>query len=181
MNISSFLITNLFVTKQRKPFNHQNTFCLQPMAEGPSNYLGCCCSSSCSGHFINLLLGYTSGLNLATVYATFTLKMAFLKYKSIFLKAKKAGPFYQQKIFLNISNRPTLQAFSTIPLESCTLLPKQECRDVSVLVPSLVPVEKCIDVPKESCSKVVVPRKIQRVSTRLYCDLDQEKMISGEL
>ena len=36
------------------------------MAEVPSNYLSC---SSCSGHFVNLLLGYTpghsSGLNLA--------------------------------------------------------------------------------------------------------------------
>ena len=34
-------------------------FCLRPTAEGPSNY------ASCSGHFVNLLLGCTSGLNLA--------------------------------------------------------------------------------------------------------------------
>ena len=37
-------------------------FCLRPKAdEEPSNYLSC----SCSGHFVNLLPGYTSGLNLA--------------------------------------------------------------------------------------------------------------------
>ena len=34
---------------------------LQPTAEGPSNYFSC----SCSGHFVNLFLGCTSGLNLA--------------------------------------------------------------------------------------------------------------------
>jgi hypothetical protein len=33
-----------------------------------------------------------------------------------------------------------------------------------------VPVEKCFDVPKEACSKIFVPRRIDRVSTRLYCD-----------
>ena len=33
---------------------------LQPTAEGPSNYFSC----SCSGHFVNLFLGCTSGLNL---------------------------------------------------------------------------------------------------------------------
>ena len=32
-------------------------FCLQPTAEGPSNYLSCCCCFS--GHFVNLLLGCT--------------------------------------------------------------------------------------------------------------------------
>ena len=65
------------------------------------------------------------------------------------------------------------QASSKIPMEQCTLTPKQECRDVSVLVPSLVPVEKCINVPRELCSKVLVPRKIKRMSTRLYCDGDK--------
>ena len=55
-------------------------------------------------------------------------------------------------------------------MEQCTLTPKKECRDVSVLIPSLVPVDKCLDVPKEVCSKVLVPRKIKRISTRLFCD-----------
>ena len=36
-------------------------FCRRPTAKGPSNYL----SSSSSGHLVNLLLGCTSGLNLA--------------------------------------------------------------------------------------------------------------------
>jgi len=49
------------------------------------------------------------------------------------------------------------------------LTPKQECRDVSILVPSLVPVEKCIKIPKEVCTKVSVPRKIQRTTSRLFC------------
>ncbi len=39
-----------------------------------------------------------------------------------------------------------------------------------MLIPSLVPVEKCLDVPKEVCSKVLIPRKIKRISTRLFCD-----------
>ena len=62
------------------------------------------------------------------------------------------------------------EASSKLPLEQCTLSPKQECRDVSILVPSLVPVEKCLDIPKEVCDTVLMPRKINRVSTRLYCD-----------
>ena len=37
-------------------------FCLKPTAEVPINKLSCCC---CSGHLVNLLLGCTSGLNLA--------------------------------------------------------------------------------------------------------------------
>ena len=73
----------------------------------------------------------------------------------------------------------TFQASSRIPLEQCTLEPKQECRDVSVLVPSLVPVEKCLNVPRETCSKVLVPRKIKRISTRLYCDGDKLGIKSG--
>ena len=39
------------------------TFCLRPTAEGPSNYLSCCCCYS--EHFVNLLLGCSSVLNLA--------------------------------------------------------------------------------------------------------------------
>ena len=38
-------------------------FCMGPMTVGPSNYLSCC---SCSGHLVDLFLGCTSGLNLAT-------------------------------------------------------------------------------------------------------------------
>jgi hypothetical protein len=68
-----------------------------------------------------------------------------------------------------------LQAASKVPVEQCTLTPKQECRDVSILIPSLVPVEKCIEVPKESCARVLVPRKIKRKSTKLYCDADYSK------
>ena len=45
------------------PWKVRVHFCLRPTAEGPGNYLSC----SCSGHFINLLLGctsgYTSGVN----------------------------------------------------------------------------------------------------------------------
>ena len=54
--------------------------CLRPMADGPSDLLSC----SCSGNFVNLLMGCTYGLNLAadlgpvlalflvtTVFATF--------------------------------------------------------------------------------------------------------------
>ena len=37
--------------------------CLRTTAKGPTNYLSC---SSCSGHYVNLLLGCTFGLNLAT-------------------------------------------------------------------------------------------------------------------
>ena len=65
------------------------------MAEVPTNYLDNC--SSCSGHFINLLLSYTSGLNLATVSATFTHKMAFLKYKSIFSQSKESWAILSTK------------------------------------------------------------------------------------
>ena len=39
----------------------ERPFCLGPTAKGPNNYLSC----SCSVHFVNLLLWYTSGLNLA--------------------------------------------------------------------------------------------------------------------
>ena len=39
------------------------SFCLRPTAKGPGNNLNC--YFSCSGHFVNLLLGCTSGLNLA--------------------------------------------------------------------------------------------------------------------
>ena len=49
------------------------------MAVVPNNYLSCRCCSS--GHFVNLLLGYTYGLNLAVdlgpVLALFLVKMAF--------------------------------------------------------------------------------------------------------
>ena len=40
-------------------------FCLRPTAERPNNYLSCS-SSSCSGHLVNLFLGCSYGLNLAT-------------------------------------------------------------------------------------------------------------------
>ena len=43
-------------------FTDYLNFCLWPTAEVPCNYLSCSCSS---GHFVNLLLGCTSGLNLA--------------------------------------------------------------------------------------------------------------------
>ena len=38
-------------------------FCLQPMTEGPSNLLSSSFCSSFSGHFVNLLLGYISGVH----------------------------------------------------------------------------------------------------------------------
>ena len=47
-------------------------FCL-----GPSNYLSCC---SCSGHFVNLLLGYTSGLNLGADLGPVLALFLFKKY-----------------------------------------------------------------------------------------------------
>ena len=51
-------------------------FCLRPKAGGPSNYLSCC-----SGHVVNLLLGCTSGLNLAAdlrpVLALFMFQFVF--------------------------------------------------------------------------------------------------------
>ena len=40
---------------------NDKNYCLRPTAEGHCNYLSC----SCSGHFVNLLLERTSGLNLA--------------------------------------------------------------------------------------------------------------------
>ncbi len=72
--------------------------------------------------------------------------------------------------FYEISNNFLFQASTKAPMEQCSLTPKKECRDVSMLIPSLVPVEKCLDVPKEVCSKVLIPRKIKRISTRLFCD-----------
>ena len=46
--------------------NVDSYICLQPTAEGPNNYLNCFSSCCSSGHLVNLLLGCTSGLNLAT-------------------------------------------------------------------------------------------------------------------
>ena len=57
-------------------------FCLWPTAEGPSNYLSC----SCSRHFINLLLGCTSGLNLA---ADLGPVLALLLCKNCLTRTKK--------------------------------------------------------------------------------------------
>ena len=62
------------------------------------------------------------------------------------------------------------QAQSNLPVEKCELKPLKECRDVSILVPSLQAVEKCMDVPKEVCSKVEQPRLVSRTKTRLFCD-----------
>ena len=42
-----------------KNWSQETSFCLRPTAKGTSNFLSCFCSS---GHFVNLLLGCTSGV-----------------------------------------------------------------------------------------------------------------------
>ena len=54
------LVTNRECSSTQVKTSVRTAFVLLPTAEGPSNYL-----SSSSGHFVNLLLGCTSGLNLA--------------------------------------------------------------------------------------------------------------------
>ena len=74
-------------------------FCLWPTAEGPSNYLSC----SCSRHFINLLLGCTSGLNLA---ADLGPVLALLLCKNCLTRTKKRPVL--ANLFMKISHLLTL-------------------------------------------------------------------------
>ena len=73
-------------------------------------------------------------------------------------------------IHLSILNPTYFIFISKKPVETCTLDPQQNCRHVTILVPTLKPVDECVDVPKEVCSRSRTnPHVVKKPVVKKWC------------